>query len=234
VEREEQSAHGRSRIRRADRARDSRNAKADTTKEAIEATQVTAVSVDSAWLKHCAPPKCTGRQVNIVAGRATLLDGKSKLYAYVGKQVPDAATRLDHFLVKQGVRHDERGDRHRRWGWGIHQSVDGSQFVRGRILNWFHIAMKFAEQSIVSSRRIEGPDWDWIGSELKGANWLVWHGKGRKAVPRLQAISEELEKWPDQQQSALWWNVRKACAPTYDRTPDFSSTVARVIERACQ
>jgi hypothetical protein len=35
--------------------------------------QVTAVSVDSAWLKHCAPPKqkFMGRQVNIVAGRAT-------------------------------------------------------------------------------------------------------------------------------------------------------------------
>jgi hypothetical protein len=41
--------------------------------------------------------------------------------------------------------------------------------------------------------------------------WEVWHGKARKAVRRLQAISEELEKWPGQNQSALWWNVRKAC-----------------------
>jgi hypothetical protein len=32
---------------------------------------------------------------------------------------------------------------------------------------------------------------------------------------RLQAINDELEKWPDQEQSALWWNVRKAC--TYIR-----------------
>jgi hypothetical protein len=37
------------------------------------------------------------------------------------------------------------------------------------------------------------------------------HGKGRKAVPRLQALSDELEKWPSQKQSALWWNLRKAC-----------------------
>ncbi len=49
------------------------------------------------------------------------------------------------------------------------------------------------------------------GNDLKSAKWLVWHGKGRKAVPRLQAVSDELEKWPSQKQSALWWNVRKAC-----------------------
>lgn len=33
----------------------------------------------------------------------------------------------------------------------------------------------------------------------------------RKAVPRLQAVSAELEKWPTQEYSPLWWNVRKAC-----------------------
>jgi hypothetical protein len=68
--------------------------------ESCESARVTAVSVDSAWLKHSAPSRFAGRQVNIVAGRATLLDGKTKLYAYVGKQVRCAAARLDHFLVK--------------------------------------------------------------------------------------------------------------------------------------
>jgi hypothetical protein len=78
--------------------------------------------------------------------------------------------------------------------------------------------VRAAEQSIFSSRRIAGPDWDWIGSEIKSAKWLVWHGKGRKAVPRLQALSDELEKWPSQKQSALWWNVRKACNYVRSRT----------------
>jgi hypothetical protein len=36
-------------------------------------------------------------------------------------------------------------------------------------------------------------------------------GKGRKAVPRLPAVSAALEKWPDQEFSPLWWNVRNAC-----------------------
>jgi hypothetical protein len=192
--------------------------RAEPVGDTCESTRVTAVSVDSAWLKHCAPPRFAGRQVNIVAGRATLLDGKTKLYAYVGKRVRCAATRLDHFLVKQGVRHNERVTVISDGAGEFTKAVDGSQLARGRILDWFHIAMKFraAEQSIFSSGRIEGPDWDRIGSEIKSAKWLVWHGKGRKAVPRLQAINDELERWPDQEQSALWWNVRKAC--TYLRS----------------
>jgi hypothetical protein len=186
---------------------------ASPAEEACESAQVTAISVDSAWLKHCAPPRSTGRQVNIVAGRATLRDGKTKLYAYVGKRVPCAAARLDHFLAQQGVGPHERVTVISDGAGEFTKAVDGSQLARGRILDWFHIAMKFraAEQSVFSSRPIEGPDWDWVQSEIKSSKWLVWHGKGRKAVARLNAISQELEKWPNQTQSTLWWNVQKAC-----------------------
>jgi hypothetical protein len=74
--------------------------------------------------------------------------------------VPGGA--LEHFLVKQGVRCDERVTVISDGAGEFTKAVDGSQFARGRILDWFHIAMKFraAEQSIFSSRRIAGPDWD--------------------------------------------------------------------------
>ena len=52
-----------------------------------ESPQVTAVSVDSAWLKHCQPSRDYGQQVNIVTGRATLANGTTRVYAYVGKRV---------------------------------------------------------------------------------------------------------------------------------------------------
>jgi hypothetical protein len=71
---------------------------------------------------------------------------------------------------------------------------------------------RVAEQSILSARLQKGPDWDWIAREIKSAKWLVWHGKGRKAIPRMKAINEELEKWPNQQRSALWWSVCRAYA----------------------
>jgi sulfate adenylyltransferase subunit 1 (EFTu-like GTPase family) len=64
-----------------------------------ESAQVTLVSVDSVWLKCCAPARGYAQQVNIAAGRATLADGRTRLYAYVGKQVDSAAARRDHFLL---------------------------------------------------------------------------------------------------------------------------------------
>jgi hypothetical protein len=188
--------------------------KADTTRDAIEATQVTAVSVDSAWLKHCVRTRFRGRQVNIVAGRATRADGTTKVVAYVGKRVVSAAARLDHFLVQQGVKPDERVTVISDGAGEFVKAVEGSQFARGRILDWFHIAMRFrvAEQSILSARLQKGPDWDWMAREIKSAKWLVWHGKGRKAIPRMKAINEELEKWPNQERSTLWWSVCRAYA----------------------
>jgi len=99
--------------------------------ESRESAQVTAVSVDSAWLKHCAPRIPRGRHVNIIAGRLTLVDGSTKLYAYVGNQVPSAASRLDHFLSKQGVQPHERVTVISDGAGEFTKEVDGSRFARG-------------------------------------------------------------------------------------------------------
>jgi hypothetical protein len=189
--------------------------KADIIADAAESSEVTAVSVDSAWLKHCAPPKhkYMGRQVNIVAGRATRTDGTSQVVAYVGKRVASAAARLDHFLVRQGVKSDERVTVISDGAGEFTKAVDGSQFARGRILDWFHIAMRFraAEQSILGAKRQVGPDgdWEWVEREIKSAKWLVWHNKGRKAIRRLQTMNDLLDKWSGRAISTLRWNVRK-------------------------
>ena len=68
-----------------------------------ECSHVAAVSVDSAWLRNCDPGRDPGRHVNIVAGRATFTDSRSKLYSYVHKEVTSAAARLDQFLSRYGV-----------------------------------------------------------------------------------------------------------------------------------
>jgi hypothetical protein len=73
-----------------------------------ESSHVASVSVDSAWLRHCDSERGLGRHVNIVAGRATFMDGTPKLYAYVHKEVLSAAARLDQFLSRNGVATDER------------------------------------------------------------------------------------------------------------------------------
>ena len=72
--------------------------------------------------------------------------------------------------------------------------------------------MKFqtAQRSVFDCRRQDGPDWDWVEQEFMSAKWLVWHGKGRKAVARLQAVTAALEAWPQHEYSTLWWNIRRA------------------------
>jgi hypothetical protein len=188
--------------------------KADIIANATESPEVSAVSVDSAWLKHCAPrkQKFMGRQVNIVAGRAMRADGTSQVVAYVGKRVASAAATLDHFLMRQGVKTDERVTVISDGAGEFTKAVDGSKLARGRILDWFHVAMQFrtAEKSVLNARRQVGPDWEWVERELRSVKWLVWHGKGRQAIPRLRAIYKEIENRTNRDQTAMCWTLRKA------------------------
>ena len=141
-----------------------------------ESINVGCVSVDSAWLSFSSSTKSRKaardlaelkspwtkklvqeRHVNIVAGRATFTDRTARRYAFVHKQVPSAAARLDQFLCASGVSPDERvtviSDDAGEFG----KAVEGSQLARGRILDWFHIAMKFkaAENSVFGSATME-------------------------------------------------------------------------------
>jgi hypothetical protein len=139
-----------------------------------ECSHVAAVSVDSAWLRNCDPGRDPGRHVNIVAGRATFTDGPPKLYAYVHKEVTSAAARLDQFLSRNGGASDERvtviSDDAGEFG----KTVEGSQLARGRILDWFHIAMKFqaAERSVFGSKMIDSMERESVETEIIHAKWL--------------------------------------------------------------
>jgi len=74
------------------------------------------------------------------------------------------------------------------------KAVEGSQLVRGRILDWFHIAMKFkvAQRSVFGSKMIGSLERVSVETEIGHAKWLVWHGKGSKAVERIKALDARL------------------------------------------
>ena len=74
---------------------------------------LTALAVDSAWLRHCDPPRRQGRHVNLVAGRACFKGGSTRVYAYVHNQVDSAAGRLDQFLAASGIKPTTRVTRGR-------------------------------------------------------------------------------------------------------------------------
>ena len=206
-----------------------------------ESVSVGCVSVDSAWLSFSSSPKSRKaarelaelrsplamkvrqeRHVNIVAGRATFADRTPRLYAYVHKLVPSAAARLDQFLHASGVGPNERvtviSDDAGEFG----KAVGGSQLARGRILDWFHIAMKFkaAKNSVFGSATIEPPERAVVESEIDHAKWLVWHGKGRKSVARIKALDASLLARNGYEGSTL-------CAYFSDRGRSFQSDRGR-------
>lgn len=197
--------------------------------EASESKDVACVAVDSAWLTLYVSPKSRQAQqaeeklqplrmkqvwashVNIVAGRASFERRPARLYDYVRKEVASAAVRLDQFLRAGGVGHDERvtvisGD-----AGEFVKAVRGSELARGRILDWFHIAMKLkaAQNSVRGSKLFEPRERDMVCDWLRRAEWLVWHGKGRQAVARIKGMDEELLARPGHEDSTLWWNLRR-------------------------
>jgi hypothetical protein len=44
--------------------------------------------------------------------------------------------------------------------------------------------------------------------EIRRAKWLVWHGKGAKAIARIKALDAKLLRRPGYEFSTLWWNLR--------------------------
>jgi hypothetical protein len=178
--------------------------KAVSAEQVRESTTVGCVSVDSAWLSFRSSPKSRkaardlaelkspwaqkltqDRHVNIVAGRATLANRTPRLYAYVHKLAPSAPARLDQFLFASGVAPDERVTGISDDAGEFGKAVDGSQLARGRILDWFHIAMKFkaAKNSVLGSQTMEPHERIAVETEIDHAKWLVWHAKAGNRCP---------------------------------------------------
>ncbi|BCG04304.1 hypothetical protein PPGU19_088720 (plasmid) [Paraburkholderia sp. PGU19] len=174
-----------------------------------ESSHVASVSVDSAWLRNCDFRTDASCHVNIVAGRATFKDGPPKLYAYVHKEVTSAAARLDQFLSRNGEAIDERVTVISDDGGEFAKTIEGSKLARGRILDWFHIAMKFraAQRSVFGSNVIDSMERESVEDEINHAKWLVWHGKGSKALERIKALDSRLLAREGYEFKTLWWNL---------------------------
>lgn len=132
--------------------------------------------------------------MNIIAGRAVLVDGSCKVYDYDNREVTSAATRLDHFPSQQGAAPNQKITTVSGGAGEFEKAVDGSQRPLTRILDWFHIAMKFRtiEQSAQKFRDLAASNGRSVLDEIVSAKWLTWHGGGSEAVERLKSLHEKL------------------------------------------
>jgi hypothetical protein len=92
------------------------------------------------------------------------------------------------------------------------KAVEGSVRPLKRILDWFHIAMKFRaiEQSAQKLPELLAPNGRPIKDEIASAKWLTWHGKSDEAVKRLKILHDMLDDIPPEDPTLrpLWWNLR--------------------------
>jgi hypothetical protein len=167
---------------------------------------LSALAVDSAWLKHCDQQ---GRHVNLVAGRACFEGGRTRVYSYVHNQVASAAGRLDQFLAASGIKPTTRVTILTDGAGEFEKAAKGCAQPICRILDWFHISMKFkaAERSAFGCKQIGSLEREDVEHEIRSAKWLVWHGNASHAVARLHALDARLLDRPGYEYSTLWWNL---------------------------
>ena len=181
---------------------------------AVSPSLVSALAVDSVWLRHCNPPWGQGRHVNMVVGRACFENGSSRVYAYVHNQAISAATRLNGFLRDSGVDPKARITIFSDGAGEFDKAARDCAQPLCRILDWFHIAMKFkaTENSVFGCKMIEPLERDDFVREIRSAKWLVWHGKIGKALARIKTLDRELLRRAQYEFSTLWWNLRKTAS----------------------
>jgi len=130
---------------------------------------------------HCDPARelGQGRHVNVVAGRACFEDDQSRVCAYVHNQVNSAAERLDGFLRASGVDPNARVTILTDGAGEFEKAAKGCAQPTCRILDWFHIAMKFeaAKTSVFGCKVIGSLEREAVRREIRGAKWLAWHGR---------------------------------------------------------
>lgn len=149
--------------------------------------------------------------MNIIAGRAVRGDGSCRVYGYVNREVASAASRLDHFLSEQGVEQDQKVTIVSDGAGEFGKAVNGSKRPLTRILDWFHIAMKFRaiEHSVLKFPDLMAPNGHSVKDEIASAKWLTWHGKAAEAVTRIKCIHDMIGLTPEPPAyNALWWNLR--------------------------
>ena len=147
--------------------------------------------------------------MNLVAGRACFEGGRTRLYAYVHNQVPSAAARLDEFLQSCGVRNNQRVTIVTDGAGEFDKATRRCAQPMCRILDWSHIAMKFRALELTTFKCLDllAPSGRTGRDDIRSAKWLVWQGKGAKAVARLKAIYDSLGVWPEDRYWKLHWNL---------------------------
>jgi hypothetical protein len=151
-----------------------------------------APQLDAGYIR-AVPAKCHGRRSFVViAARLRNPDGPSASIAYVNDETWSAMDRFHHFLHRHEVPIDAP----------VAIISDGGEDVNypsylpwrtvQRILDWFHISMRFEHlfQRIRGMRHSRPDDAAALMKNVESAKWRLWHGRARGTIERLREVEK--------------------------------------------
>jgi hypothetical protein len=121
-----------------------------------------------------------------------LANGSTKVCGYVTKQVARSSARIDSFLARLGVRSSAPVTAVADGAGEFETALGESRLAGQRIVDWFHIAMKFraVQLTMLGMRgRDDGHD-KALGLRIERAKWRLWHGRGAQAIGLLVNMPE--------------------------------------------
>lgn len=154
--------------------------------------RVRSIAIDSVWLRHHRSGRGAARQVSVAVARATLANGSTKVCGYVTKQVARSSGRIDGFLASLGVKARARVTAIADGAGEFETALGESSFVGQRIVDWFHIAMKFraVQLTMLGMQDRDDGHGKAHGMRIERAKLRLWHGRARDALELVENMAE--------------------------------------------
>lgn len=172
--------------------------------------RVRSIAIDSVWLRHHRPTRGV-RQVSVAVARATLANGQTKVCGYVTKQVTRSSARVDGFLASLGVKPSAPVTAVADGAGEFETAIGESRLAGQRIVDWFHIAMKFqaAQLTMSGMRGRDDGHAKALCMRVDRAKLSLWHGRAREALSLLENMPEMVSLLYAGDSSTLQRNLEK-------------------------
>jgi hypothetical protein len=157
---------------------------------------VTTVGLDGGYVRHCCPDPA--KSFEIIAGRVLAEDGSQRSVGFVRSIDKHSRTRVQRAVAEHGGARD-----------GLMVFTDGDTRLRdlqmsvlpdaAHVLDWYHLTRRLTVLSnVINSKdaagqlrsREQGRISEWVES----IKWRLWHGRPAKAIARLDAVLNVLDR----------------------------------------
>ena len=151
-----------------------------------------ALQIDAGYIRAAPRPDGAGWIAAVASKLAVPQTTHTHAHAYVTGYNPHQGLRQQAFLASIGIGMDVPVTVLSDGGEDISHACQLPAAAE-RVLDWFHIGMRF-EHLLTSLRGLRGAtseERDQLERRAEGAKWLLWHGKQKGCLQRLESLRKD-------------------------------------------